>query len=196
LVKLNLLIAEPCDLPRTGLCTIFQNDERVEHVYEAATKEDLQTCLRTSSFDLVIANPSLMTDLTMLPRGRFVIVAEAFDKMAFKMAYTCGAKGYLLYTTPAEILRTTLDLAEGGFLVEPILSVEIVKDLSSQSRFAIKEELLTRREREIVRLLREGVDRHTIAQQLYISEATLKTHIKNIMRKRRKNSDSSALCLL
>ncbi len=43
---------------------------------------------------------------------------------------------------------------------------------------------LSPREREIMSLLREGIDRRTIAQQLHISETTLKTHIKNISRKR------------
>ena len=44
-------------------------------------------------------------------------------------------------------------------------------------------ELLSPREREIVMLLDEGLDRRTVAGQLHISEATLKTHIKNISRK-------------
>jgi DNA-binding NarL/FixJ family response regulator len=183
-MKLNLLIAESRDILRTGLRTIFIADERVEHVYEATTSEDLQTHLRTGSSDLIIANQSLVTDITALPPGRFVILASEFDMMTFQAAYKHGAKGYLLENSSVELLRTILYLADGAFLIEPAITAQVIDNLSYDSRFLIKEELLTPREKEIIGLLREGVDRRTIARQLHISEATLKTHIKNIAKKR------------
>jgi DNA-binding NarL/FixJ family response regulator len=57
-------------------------------------------------------------------------------------------------------------------------------DLLSRIRKRSDElQLLSPREREVVSLITEGVDRRTIARQLHISEATLNTHIKNIARK-------------
>jgi DNA-binding NarL/FixJ family response regulator len=183
-VKLNLLIAEPHDILRRGLCTIFIEDESVEQVYEVATREDLEEHLQANSLDLLIVNQSLLPDVTLLPSGRFVILTPEFDVITFKIAYEHKARGYLLQSTSVELLKATLRLAEGAFLIEPALTAQIMQYIFTNSRFAVKEELLTPREREIMALLREGIDRYTIAQQLHISEATLKTHIKNIARKR------------
>ncbi len=99
------------------------------------------------------------------------------------MACKHGAKGYLLETSQAELIRVILGMPPGSFLIEPALTVNIVEYLTSDMRLMIKEELLTPREKEIVGLLREEIQRSTIAEQLNISGATLKTHIKNIFRK-------------
>jgi DNA-binding NarL/FixJ family response regulator len=64
------------------------------------------------------------------------------------------------------------------------MTTQIIEHMSTDPRFTVKEELLTPREKEIIRLLRDGIGRSVIAKQLHISEATLKTHIKNITRKR------------
>ncbi|GHO82451.1 response regulator transcription factor [Dictyobacter formicarum] len=64
------------------------------------------------------------------------------------------------------------------------MTTYVIDHFSGDQHFVIKEELLTPREKEVVSLLRKGINRHTIAKHLSISEATLKTHIKNIMRKR------------
>jgi len=183
-VKLDLLIAEPHDILRMGLRTIFIADDRVENVYEAKNKEELQRYLHAGSIDLILVNQSLVTDITTLPRGRFVILAAEFDMLAFKMAYKHGASGYLLENTSAKLLHTVLYQNEGAFLIEPTIAIHVIEYLSCDSRFTVRDELLTRREKEIIDLLRGGIDRRTIARQLHISEATLKTHIKNITRKR------------
>ncbi len=183
-MKLNILIAEPRDIPRTGLRMIFVADERVANIYEAASKEELYSHLHTSSIDLVIANQLLITDITTLPRGRFVLLTRELDVKVFQTACKHQARGYLLESAPADLLRATLYLTEGACLLEPTWTVQIIEYLQGDARFLIREELLTPREREIIRLLREGIDRRTIAKRLNISEATLKTHIKNISRKR------------
>ena len=181
---LNVLIAEPHDILRMGLRVIFAEDERVAHIYEAATSQNLQTYVQNRSVDLLIVNQSLVTDITSLPRGRFVIIAEEIDMSMFQIAYKHGARGYLLANTPADLLLATLRLTDEAFLIGPTIAAQVIEYFSSDSRLLVREELLTPREKEVVALLREGVDRPTIARLLSISEATLKTHIKNIMKKR------------
>jgi len=182
-MKLKILIAEPYDILRTGLKSIFSDDARTEHIYEALTKEDLYKCLQSNSLDLIVINQSLITNFNILPRGHFVVIADSLDLNIFQLAYKHGAKGYILENSPAELLLATLSLKEGAFLIEPTISSQIIDGFSGNLKFAIKEELLTPREREIVNLLRDGCNRRSIAKQLSISEATLKTHIKNIAKK-------------
>src|SRR5450631_613861 len=183
-MELSVLSAEPCDILRTGLHTILATDERVATLVEVSNAEELQKHLRCCSIDLVIVNQMLVSDISTLPASRFVLLTSEFNITTFLMACKHGAKGYLLETSQAELIRVILGMPPGSFLIEPALTVNIVGYLTSDMRLMIKEELLTPREKEIVGLLREGIERSTIAEQLNISGATLKTHIKNIFRKR------------
>jgi len=179
----NVLIAESSEILRAGLQAVLMDDKDVIQLYEAATNEELYTQLRSKSFDMVVVNQSLITDISMLPRGRFVILTAVLDRVVFQRAYRHGARGYLLESISADLLRTTLCLEEECFLIDPALAASILDSFSPGLRFPIQDHLLSPREKEVVGLLREGMDRKRIAQKLYISETTLKTHIKNIKEK-------------
>lgn len=183
-MKINILIAEARDIPRMGLRTIFSADERVKELYEATNEQELQHLLQYEAIDLIIINQALVSSSSNLPRDQFVIITPVFDFHTFLLAYKYGARGYLLDTSSVEILRTILNLSPNTFLLEPSFTPQVIDHLTQDARFAVKEELLTPREKEIVELLREGVGRQEIARQLNISYATLKTHIKNIFKKR------------
>lgn len=182
-MKLSILIAEPRDIIRIGLHAIFATDERVATLYGASNIKELQQYLRSSSIDLIIINETLIADMTTLPSNRFVLLTSEFDIVTFLRAYKYGAKGYLLENSRIELFRILLELPPGTFLIEPSLTANIMEYLTNKTRLLINTELLTPREREIVDLLREGIDRQTITQRLNISSATLKTHMKNISRK-------------
>lgn len=183
-MKLQVLIADHRDILRAGLRAIFAADPNIECLYEAANQEELQKFLRTKSLDLIFVNQAFISNMAMLPQDRFVVLTSVLDYAVFQEAYKHGAKGYLLENTSAELLCAVLHLPKGAFLVEPALAISILQHFSCDARFTIKDEFLTPREREIIGLLRDGIDRPTIARQLHISGATLKTHIKNISRKR------------
>lgn len=180
----NILIAESCELLRIGLRTIFAEDQRVSNIHEATTSMGLEMQLRTHGIDLVVVNQSLITDITLLPMGNFVILASRLDMAFLKAAYKHKGRGYLSENVSAELLRTVLDPDERAFLIEPSLTHEVMDSLFGDGFSTLDEEVLTPREKEIIALLREGLDRPTIARTLSIAETTLKTHIKNITRKR------------
>jgi DNA-binding NarL/FixJ family response regulator len=182
-MELKVLIAVSSDILRAGLRTLLTEDKRIVQVYEAATKEEVHAQLRSNELDFVVINQSLITDMTALPRGHFVILAAKFDLETLQKAYKYGARGYLLENTSAELLRATLDLQNGAFLIEPTIASYTMDYFVHGLRFTIRDELLSPREREIVTLLRDGVDRRTIAKQLCISDTTLKKHIQHIKNK-------------
>nr|BBH88080.1 DNA-binding response regulator [Thermosporothrix sp. COM3] len=192
-MKISVLIAEPRDIFRKGQRAMLSMEKNVVHIYEAATKAELQAQLRTNKIDIVIINQLLIGDITALPPGRFIVLAPELDMVLFQAARKQGARGYLLENTLPDLLRVVLQQEEGTFLIEPALTGEIIDRLTQDARFDVQEKILTPREREIVKLLREGIDRNTIAQMLCISSATLKTHIKNIIRKREESTKASHL---
>lgn len=182
-MELKVLVAASSDILRAGLCMLLTEDKRIVQVYEAATKEEVQAQLHTKSPDFIVIDQALIIDITLLPRGRFVILAAKFDLEILQKAYKYGARGYLLENTSAELLRATLDLENGAFLIEPTIASYTMDYFLHGLRFTIRDELLSPREQEIVKLLRDGIDRHTIAKQLCISETTLKKHIQHIKNK-------------
>jgi len=118
---LKVLIAEPYDVPRRGLHAIFAQDPRVLNVHEVTTKEDLQTCIVSFQFDLIVVNQSLMIDILMLKAKKFVVLTPHPDLKAFTDAYYSGALGYLSTNVSAELLCTFLNPVQKSFLIEPTL---------------------------------------------------------------------------
>lgn len=180
----NILLAESCELLRIGLRTIFAEDKRVSNIHEATTNKGLEAQIRNHVVDLVVVNQSLVTNVTSLPKGKFVILTSKLDVTLLKAAYEHKCRGYLSENVSAELLRTVLDPNKDAFLIEPSFTSYVMDGFFGDAFSTLNEELLTPREKEIIDLLRQGLDRPTIAQTLCIAETTLKTHIKNISRKR------------
>lgn len=179
-MELKVLIAVPSDIFRAGLRTVLTEDKHIVQIHEAATQEEFQTQLRSTSPDFIVIDQSLVIDMASLPRGHFIVLAATFDLDTLQRAYKYGARGYLLNDTSAELLRATLYLQNGAFLIEPTIASYTMDYFLHGLRFTIRDEVLSPREREIVKLLRDGLDRRTIAKQLCISETTLKKHIQHI----------------
>lgn len=180
----NVLIADPCELLRIGLRTIILENIPISNIYEASTHESLKTLMQSYALDLLVVNQSLVTDVSMLPYGKCIILTSEPDMTFLRAAYKYNIRGYLSDKVSPDLLRIVICSSEETLLIEPSLMSWIMETMFGGTFSSVKEELLTPREREIMGLLREGVDRPTIAKRLCIAEATLKTHIKNISRKR------------
>jgi DNA-binding NarL/FixJ family response regulator len=101
-----------------------------------------------------------------------------------------GARGYLLKKAePEELTHAIITIAQGGVIISPMMATKLLsefKDLSSGlARTPAKEEEseLTPREGDVLQLVAQGATNKEIADSLYISENTVKTHLQNIMEK-------------
>lgn len=179
----HILIAEKQEVLRKGLCAIFEENTPAVTLYEAAGEQELRMQLRQHVFDMVIVNQELISDVKILPVKGFVILAAELDMAILKSTYKHGSLGYLSLSTTAEMILGLLNSSEKSFFVDPSFTPMLMEYIVSSKTTFIREELLTPREREIIYLLRQGLDRPSIARHLSIAETTLKTHIKNIARK-------------
>lgn len=182
-MKNKILIAEPREVLRAGLCRVFQDDASVSEVSSVATRDELKQRLSFPDIDLVIVSQKLITDIQMLPQGKFVLLIDEPDLSMLMRAYEHQARGYFSIGITADLLRASLSSTRGTFLIDPALFPWVIELIAKFGKRADELDLLSPREREVALLLGEGLDRHTIAKQLSISEATLKTHIKNISHK-------------
>lgn len=182
-LSLKILIVEAQEILRVGLRSILAADDRVTKVYEASNAREMRQRISGYVFDLIIINQDLLIDTGVLRTKQFIVIANEFHLAKLKMAYTLGASGYLSANVSSELLCSVLG-KEQTFLIEPSLVPMVMEFVFNRNVSPLLDEtLLTPRENEIVCLLREGVDRASIARRLCIAEATLKTHLKNIAKK-------------
>lgn len=179
----RVLIAEPREVVRAGLCTVFHQDASVSDVKDVATYEELQQHFAAFDTDLTIVSQMLITDVAVLPQGRFVILVDEPDLDVLVRTYEHQACGYLSINVTADLLHATLSCTKDMFLIDPVLLPWMMGLIIKDRKRTSELQILSPREREIAILLEEGLDRRTIAKQLCISDATLKTHIKNIAHK-------------
>ncbi|MEW5829370.1 MAG: response regulator transcription factor [Chloroflexota bacterium] len=98
-------------------------------------------------------------------------------------AIVAGASGYILKNTDPEVLRKAiLDVVEGKSMLAPELAGQVFK-LLRRSQVGRADPLLSDRELEVLHCLARGLTTAQIAGELYISENTVKTHIRHIMEK-------------
>lgn len=115
----KILVAEPYDILRTGLRVIFVEDMRVSDVYEVATREELEAQLSSNLVDLVVVHQSLVSDITLLPPGKFIIVTTDPDPETFIEAYRHSARAYLSEKVSACVLRLALFYDQDSFVIDP-----------------------------------------------------------------------------
>ncbi len=125
----------------------------------------------------------MLTDITALPQGNIVILTTQPDLHILSLARLHGARAYLHENALGSLLRQTLYLPPGTFLNDQTIASWVSEYLERHILFAIDNEMLTSREREIFHLLCCGFSNQNTARQLDISESTLKTHVKHIYKK-------------
>lgn len=98
-------------------------------------------------------------------------------------AISAGADGYLLKNAePDELKKAILDVAEGKAVLSSDVTKTILKAVSS-STFSVGEKNISRREIEVLECLRKGMTTFQISEHLFVSENTVKTHIRHILDK-------------
>lgn len=116
-------------------------------------------------------------------QGCAVVIFSAHrSERHVRAAMEAGASGYLVKSAkPRELALAIREAGEGGVPLSAEAATHVVKALQQQRRPGRPE--LTKREREVWRLLASGASNATIAAQLFISEHTVKFHVHNLLRK-------------
>ncbi|GCE28536.1 DNA-binding response regulator [Dictyobacter alpinus] len=187
-VVYKILIAESREVIRLGLRSVFEQDSRITDIYEAANFEELKSHMLSYTINFAIIHQSFLAESKQLPlSGKFILLTNTPDITTLLEAYRRQARGYVSENVTADLLRIALQAQKGAFLLDPLFVPWMLEYLSNNMQCVDALNALSPREREIFQLLQEGCDRRNIAKQLHISEATLKTHVKNIARKHEKN---------
>jgi len=122
----------------------------------------------------------LARELLARDPGRAVLLYTGTeDRSLLKDALDCGARGFALKAgPPEELLDAVRDVAGGGTYMDPRLSQSFLAHAADDGLGA-----LTPREREVLNLLADGLTGAAIAQRLFLSPETVRTHVRNAMTK-------------
>ncbi|MCW4458950.1 response regulator transcription factor [Microbacterium sp. MPKO10] len=183
---IRLLIADDHPVVRAGLRALFDTEPDMEVVVEASTGEDAVR-LAASGIDLVLMDLQFGggtqgVDATRHIRetgGPRVLVLTNYDTDADILgAVEAGAAGYLLKDAPpAELLAAVRAAAAGETALAPSVAGRL------DARRGAASVSLSLREAEVLDLVANGQSNRTIAKQLFLSEATVKSHLVHIFTK-------------
>ncbi|MDH2425646.1 response regulator transcription factor [Sphaerisporangium sp. TRM90804] len=199
-MPIRMIIVDDHPVVRDGLRGIFTDDDSFEVVGEAADgPEALAVALRTRP-DVVLMDLRMpkMSGSEVIRRlreqtpGVNVLVLTTFDDDADVLpAIEQGATGYLLKDTPRADLRRAVQAAARG---ETVLSPSVAEVMTNRAR-APERRTPSPRELEILGLIARGATNREVAAKLFITEATVKTHLLHVFAKLEVNDRASAVAV-
>lgn len=128
------------------------------------------------------------------PAIQFLMCTSFEDTDSVFRALKAGATGYLTKTTqPSKILDAIVEVYKGGSPMSSHIARKVVATFQSGTQESTELQKLTEREKEILYLLSDGLRYKEIADKLFLSTETVRTHIRNIYEKLQVNSRTEAL---
>ena len=189
MTKTSIILVDDHEMVRLGLKSFLNLQQDVEVIGEASngrTGIDRALELRPDVVVMDLVMPEMngveatLELLKAWPEAKILVLTSYLDNEKIYPVIAAGAKGYMLKTSSAaEILNAIRKVAKGELAIE----TEVDKKIKAHDAKPDLHEDLTARERDILALLAKGYDNQTIADELFISLKTVKTHVSNILSK-------------
>lgn len=196
-MSIRILSVDDHPLLREGIAMLIENQPDMVLVGQAATGREAIEQFREHQPDVTLMDlrlpdisgiDALIAIRTESPDACVVVLTTFEGDVEIQRALEAGARGYLLKTTPAKELVEVIRQTHAG---KKRIPAEVAAHLAEH----MGEEGLTPREVEVLRHLAEGNRNKDIAGLLFISEETVKVHIKHIMEKLGANDRTQAVAI-
>jgi len=193
LEKIKVLIVDDHQVVRQGLRTFLELQDDVIVTGEAGDGLEAVEMVRQHKPDVVLMDLvmprldgiSAMRQVMALGLSTRVIALTSFteDDQVFP-AIQAGASGYLLKdVSPEDLVEAIRAAHRGEATLHPDITRKLMNKVAQPDALESQVEDLTERELEVTRLVAQGRSNHEIAQELVISEKTVKSHVSNILSK-------------
>ncbi|MBB6344276.1 DNA-binding NarL/FixJ family response regulator [Nonomuraea muscovyensis] len=192
---IRIVIVDDQAMIRAGLRMIVETEPGMEVVGEAADGREAIAVARRTRPDIVLMDISMprldglsaARELLDAPSPPKVITLTTFDSDEnLYAALQAGTSGFLLKVSPPEQLIEAIRVVHAGdALLDPAVTSRVIATFASRREPAPSPRLaeLTPRELEVLRLLARGITNAEIAGELYVGEATVKTHVARVLMK-------------
>jgi two-component system, NarL family, response regulator LiaR len=191
--EIRILIADDHDVVREGLRALIRSEPGMTLVGEAENGSQAIELTRALQPDVLLLDMIMpgMNGLDVIeaikgkvsPVRILVLTSFSDDELVFP-AIKSGAGGYLLKNThPSVLLQSIRDVHAGMASMSPSIAAILMRELQRPAELPPTEEPLTDREVDILRLIARGLSNDEIAEKLFISEGTVRTHVSRILSK-------------
>ena len=195
---IRVVLADDQALVRAGFRALLDAQDDIEVVGEANDGDEAVRLVRRLAPDVVLmdirmpgtdglaATRAIAGDERLSDARIIILTTFELDEYVFE-AIRSGASGFLVKDTePVELLRAVRAVADGDALLSPSVTRRLISEFANktrESRPAPTLDVLTEREREVMALVAEGLTNDEIAERLYVSPMTAKTHVSRAMTK-------------
>ncbi len=191
--KIRILIVDDHHVVRGGIRALLEAEDDIEIVDEAA--DGVEAVFKTQTLkpdvilmDLMMPNKTGIEAIEEIknedPDARILVLTSYSDDAKVFAAIKAGALGYLLKESSArELLVAIHDVYRGESSLHPAIARKLIRELNRPSNLPLADEPLTEREIEILIFVARGYSNQDIANALFMSERTVRTHVSNILSK-------------
>ncbi len=202
----RVVVADDQELFRRGLTMLLGVEPGIDVVGDAGdgvTATELAESLMPDVILLDVRMPkrsgleACVRIKEQVPATRIIMLTVSDEENDLYEAVKSGASGYLLKDSSIdEVAQAVRVVADGQSLISPSMAVKLIaefKQMSRPDRDRIPTPRLTDRELEVLRLVATGVNNREVAKRLFISENTVKNHVRNILEKLQLHSRMEAV---
>ena len=196
--EISVLIVDDHEVVREGLRLSLLRSPQIRVVGEAPDGETAVALAERRRPDVVIMDlrmPGMdgieATEelLKRIPDASVIVFTAYSERALLARSLDSGAKGYILKEAPHEtLLRAIEKVANGDTFVDPALMPNLVQGREGGDS-------LTQREREILQLLADGMSNADVAGRLFISQETVKSHVRHILVKLEADTRTQAVAI-
>ena len=190
---IKLLVVDDQNIVRKGIRALLEQVDDIDVIGEASNGEEAVTQAKKLHPDVILMDLMMpkMDGIAAIHEiqasqlaARIIALTSFVTEDKVFPAIKAGAMGYLLKDSEPEDLITAIrKVNRGEPSLHPIVAKMVLAELGQPVKQPLTPEPLTQREVDIIRLVAQGLSNRQIAEQLVIGEATVRTHVGNVLNK-------------